>query len=95
MRTSGNTILITGGATGIGLALARALLQRGNEVIICGWRRERFEEARTENPALHVRVADVADERARRERVARIRGRRRCSRRTSRSTARRKQRCTR
>jgi uncharacterized oxidoreductase len=32
MRTSGNTILITGGATGIGLALAEVFLQKGNEV---------------------------------------------------------------
>ena len=70
MKVAGNTILITGGATGIGLELARALLRRGNDVIICGRRRERLEEARAANPALHVRVADVANERARRELAA-------------------------
>ena len=35
MKMSGNTILITGGATGIGLALAELFLSKGNEVIIC------------------------------------------------------------
>jgi uncharacterized oxidoreductase len=38
METKGNTILITGGATGIGLALAEEFLSLGNEVIVCGRR---------------------------------------------------------
>jgi len=65
MNLSNNTVLITGGATGIGLELARQLLARGNEVIICGRRRERLEEAKTMHPALHARVANVADPRDR------------------------------
>ena len=60
MNLSNNTVLITGGATGIGLELARQLLARGNEVIICGRRRERLEQAKTMYPALHARVANVA-----------------------------------
>ena len=40
MKMEGNTILITGGATGIGLALTESLLKLGNEVIICGRREE-------------------------------------------------------
>ncbi|MGH9916699.1 MAG: SDR family NAD(P)-dependent oxidoreductase, partial [Pyrinomonadaceae bacterium] len=36
MKFTRNTILVTGGATGIGLALARRLSQDGNQVIICG-----------------------------------------------------------
>jgi len=35
MKISGNTILITGGATGIGFALAEAFLARDNDVIVC------------------------------------------------------------
>jgi uncharacterized oxidoreductase len=65
MNLSNNTVLITGGATGIGLELARQLLARGNEVIICGRRRERVEQAKTMHPALHARVANVADPRDR------------------------------
>jgi uncharacterized oxidoreductase len=61
MKTSGNTILITGGATGIGLALAEAFLQAGNEVLVCGRRAEKLEQARLLLPALHTLQCDVAD----------------------------------
>lgn len=60
MKLSGNTILITGGASGIGLALALRFLQRGNEVIICGRRVDKLREAKEANPGIHTHVADVA-----------------------------------
>lgn len=60
MKLSGNTVLITGGATGIGLAMAEAFLKAGSEVVICGRREERLLEARAANPALHVRTCDVS-----------------------------------
>jgi uncharacterized oxidoreductase len=60
MKTSGNTILITGGATGIGLALAEAFLKAGNEVIICGRREERLLEAQSQLPGLQVRACNLA-----------------------------------
>jgi uncharacterized oxidoreductase len=60
MKTSGNTVLITGGATGIGFALAEALAKRSNEVVICGRRRERLQEARQRIPQLTVKVCDVS-----------------------------------
>jgi uncharacterized oxidoreductase len=60
MKISGNTVLITGGATGIGRALAEDFLKEGNEVIICGRREERLLAARKRCPQLHVKVCDVA-----------------------------------
>lgn len=61
MRLSGNTVLITGGATGIGHAMADAFLEAGSEVIICGRREDRLEQARKRHPELHVRTCDVAN----------------------------------
>jgi len=65
MNTSGNTVLITGGASGIGLALAEALLKRGNEVIVCGRRRGRLQAAKKRLPKIHARVCDVSGARSR------------------------------
>jgi uncharacterized oxidoreductase len=64
MRMAGNTVLITGGATGIGLALAEQFLT-DNTVIICGRREDKLLAAQARHPQLHVRVADLshADER--------------------------------
>jgi len=67
MNLSGNTILVTGGASGIGLALAKRFLERGNEVIICGRRAERLEQVRSEFPMVHTKIVDVADADARAE----------------------------
>ncbi|NIM48680.1 MAG: SDR family NAD(P)-dependent oxidoreductase [Gemmatimonadales bacterium] len=66
MRLSGNTVLITGGATGIGLAVARALVREGNEVIICGRRRDRLQAAKAQVPGLRTRVCDVSNAASRR-----------------------------
>jgi uncharacterized oxidoreductase len=69
MDISGNTVLITGGASGIGLATARAFLDAGSEVIICGRRAERLLEAQKQHPKLHVRTCDVASDRQRNDLV--------------------------
>jgi uncharacterized oxidoreductase len=61
MNLSGNTILITGGATGIGLALVKRFIDRGNEVIICSRREERLAEIRQMLPGIHTRTCDVAE----------------------------------
>lgn len=60
MKTSGNTALITGGGTGIGFALAEALILQGNNVVICGRRLEKLRAAKKKFPALHIRVCDVS-----------------------------------
>lgn len=62
MKTSGNTILITGGSAGIGLALAVRFLKAGNEVIICGRRQDKLDEAKKANPGLHTYKFDVGSE---------------------------------
>lgn len=62
MKLTGNTILITGGGTGIGLALAEAFLKEGNEVLICGRREEKLREAQRKSPDLQTKVADVSNE---------------------------------
>lgn len=61
MNLTENTILITGGATGIGFALARQLSERGNRVIICGRSAEALQKAQAVVPALVTRVCDIAD----------------------------------
>lgn len=65
METKGNTILITGGATGIGLSLAETFVDVGNEVIICGRRENRLNEVKAKWPQVHIRVCDVTKEKER------------------------------
>jgi uncharacterized oxidoreductase len=65
MRLDSNTILITGGASGIGLALAERFLRAGSNVIVCGRRAHKLNEARSVYPALHTRICDLADPSAR------------------------------
>ena len=60
MNVSGNTVLITGGATGIGYALAQKFVEVGSEVIICGRRTNKLREAKRQLPALHVIRCDIA-----------------------------------
>src|ERR1700744_984525 len=62
MKHKSNTILITGGATGIGLALAVRFLKKGNEVIVCGRRQEKLDEAKRNFPGLHTCRCDVSQE---------------------------------
>jgi uncharacterized oxidoreductase len=60
MYMTGNTILITGGGTGIGLAFAKRFASRGNQVIICGRRAEPLAAAKSETPALETIQCDVS-----------------------------------
>ena len=59
MKTQGNTILITGGGSGIGEALAHRLHDAGNTVVIVGRRPEALEKAREGRPDMHAIVGDV------------------------------------
>lgn len=74
MRLKGNTILITGGSTGIGYSMAVEFLERGNTVIICGRREQRLKEVKDQHPDIHTRVCDVASEEDRSALVAWVTG---------------------
>jgi uncharacterized oxidoreductase len=65
MEIKGNTILITGGATGIGFALAKAFVHAGNKVIICGRRENKLKQAKSKLPQIQTRVCDVSKEKER------------------------------
>ncbi len=61
MNISGNTILITGGGSGIGQALASALHGEGNTVIITGRRQGTLEATVAAHPGMSFAVIDVED----------------------------------
>jgi uncharacterized oxidoreductase len=61
MQLYQHRVLITGGSTGIGLALAKALMARGNLVAICGRRLDKLEAAHSALPGLHIIQCDLTD----------------------------------
>lgn len=65
MKISNNKILITGGATGIGLALAERFIKENNTVIICGRRESALQEAAKKLPSVITKVCDLLDENGR------------------------------
>ena len=61
MNLSNNTVLITGGASGIGLSLTSHFVQSGSTVVICGRDKHKLEEAKAKHPQITTYVCDVAN----------------------------------
>ena len=62
MDLANNKILITGGATGIGLGLTERFIQENNTVIICGRRESVLDEVKAKFPTVITKVCDLAIE---------------------------------
>jgi len=62
MKLSNNKILITGGASGIGLGLTERFIQENNTVIVCGRRESVLKEVAEKFPSVITKVCDLSDE---------------------------------
>jgi uncharacterized oxidoreductase len=60
MKTTQNTVLITGGSAGIGFEIARQLSEKGNHVIILGRNEERLQQAAAQLNNVTAIVCDVS-----------------------------------
>ena len=61
MKMTGNTVLITGGTSGIGFELALQLMKLGNRVIVTGREQEKVDAIARENPSLVTIKSDVSE----------------------------------
>ena len=62
MKLSNNKILITGGASGIGLGITERFIRENNTVIICGRREEVLKDVADKYPSVITRVCDLSIE---------------------------------
>lgn len=62
MKLTGNTVVVTGGTSGIGRDLVERFIALGNSVVTCGRRKDRLDEMQSRLPGLSVFPCDVTDE---------------------------------
>ena len=62
MKTSNNTVLITGGGAGIGFQTAKLLSEKGNHVIITGRNADTLQKAAAQLQHVTPIVSDVSKE---------------------------------
>ncbi len=65
MKIAKNKILITGGASGIGLGLTERFINEDNTVIVCGRRESVLKEVATQFPSVITKVSDLSNEQER------------------------------
>lgn len=61
MNLENNTVMITGGSSGIGLELSKVLIQKSNKVIICGRSNEKLSKAKSIEPKLITYQCDLSN----------------------------------
>jgi uncharacterized oxidoreductase len=61
MKFEDNTVLVTGGGSGIGLCLASHFIRKGSSVIICGRNKSKLKEAQKKHPQIATYVCDLTN----------------------------------